>query len=146
MRFCFSLSSLFIGYLMVKNEFCLKFVKELLCCDLGIGAMANLFTKLLTWREGEKIGEDQNGNIYYQGRKPDTQNKKRRWVIYKNLDEASLVPPGYHGWLHYTTDEFPDNQNLVFWLKPHQANLSGTDAKYLPVRAKATGDYQAWQP
>ena len=36
-----------------------------------------LNTQLFTWRKGQKVGEDAQGNIFYQ-----TADGKRRWVIF----------------------------------------------------------------
>ena len=108
-------------------------------------------TALFTWRKGVKVGEDDQGNIYYKERKG-----PRRWVIYNGDIEASRVPPEWHGWLHYTLDTPPSEAPPVVknWEQPHQPNKTGTNEAYLPegsmkasgVRAKATGDYEAWQP
>jgi NADH:ubiquinone oxidoreductase subunit len=35
-----------------------------------------------TWRHGERVGEDANGNVYYQGG-TDSEGRTRRWVIYQ---------------------------------------------------------------
>ena len=56
--------------------------------------MANFLTKMFTWwngstigtdvftrRFGKKVGEDQFGNVYYEGGKS-TYGLTRRWVIY----------------------------------------------------------------
>jgi len=64
-------------------------------------------TQLWTWLYGEFVGEDEFGNRYYR-----TRNGKidpalgfdRRWVIYSGLAEASLIPPGWHGWVHHIVD------------------------------------------
>jgi len=119
-------------------------------------------TRLYTLFFGEFVGRDKFGNRYYKSRskkagkhigKPGTE---RRWVIYKGLKEPSKVPARWHGWLHYTTDDNPEeNARTAYeWEKEHMPNLTGTDAAYRPSghvsqggkRAKATGDYQAWQP
>lgn len=107
-------------------------------------------TRLWTWRKGEKVGEDDYGNVYYRER-----NGKRRWVIYRDGADASKVPPEWHGWLHYTVDELPDeNYKPREWQKPHRPNMTGTPQAYRPsgstlatgARPPATGDYQAWTP
>ncbi|RMF11005.1 MAG: NADH:ubiquinone oxidoreductase subunit NDUFA12 [Alphaproteobacteria bacterium] len=108
-------------------------------------------TRLFTWRKGKKVGEDEFGNVYYRER-----GGKRRWVIYKQESEASLVPPDWHGWLHYTVDTPPTEGNYVRreWEKPHRPNLTGTPQAYRPQgstlasgkRPPATGDYEAWSP
>lgn len=119
--------------------------------------MANAITRLVTWLNGELVGEDKDGNLYYKGRKPDTRGRYRRWVVYSaGNDEASRVPPDFHAWLHYTSDDFPskDAPKRYSWMRDHQANLTGTPEAYRPPghvlkggqRDKATGDYEAWTP
>ncbi len=108
-----------------------------------------LNTRFFTWRNGVKVGEDDQGNIYYQSR-----DGKRRWVIYNGEMEASRVPTDWHGWLHHTYKEPPTKAPLAHkvWEKPHQENLSGSDQAYLPAgsirRAQPVErrDYEAWQP
>ena len=45
----------------------------------------------------------------------------RRWVVYKDLAEASKVPPEWHGWLHNTVDTLPGDETYEAkpWQKPH---------------------------
>jgi len=112
---------------------------------------ATLGTLVKTWLGGRFVGEDKFGNRYYQDKAG-----KRRWVIYAGTVEASRVPPDWHGWLHHTFKEPPTvtPPPVKAWEKPHQPNLTGTPGAYRPpgslaeggVRAKATGDYQAWKP
>jgi len=108
-------------------------------------------TAWYTYRKGEKVGEDEQGNVYYQERKG-----KRRWVIYDGYTEASRVPPEWHRWLHYTSDLPPSEESLPRknWEKPHLANQTGSLNAYFPPgslnsggqRPAVTGDYEAWQP
>ena len=108
-------------------------------------------TRFFTWRKGERVGEDSFGNVYYRER-----SGSRRWVIYNGLADPSRVPPDWHGWLHYTVDTPPTDENYVprEWQKPHRANMTGTPQAYRPAgsiltpakRKEATGDYEAWQP
>jgi NADH:ubiquinone oxidoreductase subunit len=108
-----------------------------------------LGTQLFTWRNGQKVGEDDQGNVFYQ-----TAGGKRRWVIYNGEMEASRVSPDWHGWLHFTWNEPPSDAPLKHkpWEKPHQENLTGTDAAYAPpgsIRRPTPApraDYEAWQP
>lgn len=111
---------------------------------------ATFGTRLWTARKGVKVGEDEEGNVYYQEK-----NGRRRWVVYnaKTGDiEASRVPADWHGWLHYTMDTPPSQQPLARkdWEEDHIKNLTGSDAAYSPlasgVRAATTGDYEAWKP
>ena len=106
-------------------------------------------TQIFTARRGEKVGEDAQGNIYYQ-----TEGGKKRWVIYNGEMQASRVAPDWHGWLHFTWDQPPTKAPLQHkdWEKPHVENLTGTVAAYAPsgsIRAAAPvarTDYDAWAP
>lgn len=104
------------------------------------------------------VGVDGSGNRYYRGKglRKGTY-RERRWVIYQDQPEASLVPPEWHGWLHHQTDIVPTEGEQSYrrsWQKPHQPNLTGTQQAYRPPghllaggqRAAATGDYEAWTP
>ena len=53
-----------------------------------------LNTQLFTWSRGVKVGEDVQGNSYYE-----TRDGERRWVIFNGVTEASRVSPDWHGWL-----------------------------------------------
>lgn len=108
-----------------------------------------LGTQLFTWRRGVKVGEDAQGNAFYQ-----TVDGKRRWVIFNGECEASRVSPDWHGWLHFTWDQPPTKAPLAHkaWEKPHQENLTGTTLAYAPAGSIRKGtpversDYEAWQP
>lgn len=106
-------------------------------------------TQFWTWRNGTKVGEDAQGNVFYQNK-----DGKRRWVIYSGEAEASRIDPEWHGWLHHTWNEAPTEVPLPHkaWEKPHLPNLTGTDDAYVPAgslyRAEPAkrSDYEAWQP
>jgi NADH:ubiquinone oxidoreductase subunit len=108
-----------------------------------------LGTEIFTARHGIKVGEDEQGNIYYR-----TADDRRRWVIYNGEMEASRVSPDWHGWLHFTWNDPPTALPLVRkpWELPHRQNLTGTPGAYAPPgsirRADpvARRDYEAWQP
>ncbi|WP_339948974.1 NADH:ubiquinone oxidoreductase subunit NDUFA12 [uncultured Albimonas sp.] len=111
---------------------------------------APIITRLTVSRQ-TKVGEDDLGNTYWR-----TADGKRRWVLYKGEAEASMVPPDWHGWLHFTWDETPTEKPLPTqkWEKPHRPNLTGTEAAYHPpgsvltpaTRPRVAGDYEAWTP
>jgi NADH:ubiquinone oxidoreductase subunit len=116
-------------------------------------------TQLWTWRFGELVGEDEQGNRYFRtkGRKIDPSlGFERRWVVYNGYAEATRVPPSWHGWLHHTVDVAPTEETYKphEWEKPHIPNMTGTPAAYRPSgstlasgrRPAATGDYQPWTP
>ena len=108
-----------------------------------------LNTRLFTWRKGEKVGEDPQGNIYYRNK-----DDSKRWVIFNGEIEASRISPDWHGWMHRTYDEPPTDKPLVHkpWEKPHQENLTGTPLAYAPAGSirraapAARKDYEAWTP
>lgn len=118
--------------------------------------MATAITRLITLMRGEEVGTDGFGNRYYQDRRIPKYGRRRRWVVYNGEDEASRVPPEWHHWLHYTTDEVPTGSEAKRrpWQKEHLPNLTGTDLAYRPpghtlkggLREKATGDYEPWIP
>ncbi len=106
-------------------------------------------TRLYTMRKGNRVGEDAEGNVFYENR-----DGSRRWVIYNGEMEASRVGPDWHGWLHHTfrnpptKDPFP----VPSWGKSHSRNLTGTGAAYVPKGSLRSGhpedgpDYEAWKP
>lgn len=121
----------------------MKFILQLLTWWDG----QSLGTRLFTWRKGKLVGEDNLGNKYYT-------YKAKRWVIYNGAIEGSRVSPEWHGWLHHTFDNMPNDNPLPQkpWQKPHQENLTGTDAAYHPkgsilmAKPAKRSDYDAWQP
>lgn len=113
---------------------------------------ATIGTALYSARKGRFVAEDEAGNRYYESKK----GPGRRWVIYTGGNDASNVPAEWHGWLHHTVEDVPD-QSLPparEWETPYTPNLTGTGAAYRPAgalekgrkRASASGDYEAWSP
>lgn len=132
-----------------------RFLLELLTWWQG----ATIGTRFYTWRFGERVGEDEFGNVYYRvrGNKIDPAlGFNRRWVIYNGNSEASTIPPGWHGWMHHRVDEPPSAESYTAreWQRPHRPNMTGTPGAYHPPgsllanrpRPKADGDYEAWTP
>lgn len=114
-------------------------------------------TRYTLWKIGRKVGSDDFGNTYYiQAKGVGPLGVPRRFVVYKDMADASKVPPEWHGWLHYTVDTPPTEEDYQErpWQKPHEMNKTGTRDAYRPKgsiltpdrRPKATGDYQAWNP
>ncbi len=116
---------------------------------------ATFGTQLFTRRKGSRVGTDSLGNVYFRGGK-DVHGNPRRWVIYAGSNDASRVPPEWHGWLHGTLAETPDKAlpPVRPWQGEPRANMTGTREAYRPAgaleaggkRAAATGDYEAWSP
>lgn len=111
---------------------------------------STMATRFFTWLRGEQVGEDEFGNVYYEG------DGGKRWVQYKNYADASSIPPGWHGWMHYRTDTPPSQEEYHprKWQKGHKPNQTGTPGAYLPrgsmanpaQRPSVSGDYDAWKP
>lgn len=107
-------------------------------------------TRFFTWRKGTRVGEDDAGNVYYEG------DGGKRWVQYAGYADASAIPAGWHGWMHHRTDVTPtdDDYKPYAWEKGHKANQTGSSGAYLPKgsmanpepRAAVSGDYDAWRP
>ncbi|WP_419796924.1 MAG: NADH:ubiquinone oxidoreductase subunit NDUFA12 [Terasakiella sp.] len=112
-------------------------------------------TRVYTWLNGTLVGTDEFGNKYYRNKKK-LQGRERRWVVYRGVTEASKVPAEWHAWLHHTVSEplTEEATQAKQWQKEHLPNLTGTTNAYFPQgdarqggqRARATGDYEAWQP
>ena len=110
---------------------------------------ASLGTALYSRRNGRKVGTDDLGNAYFEG-------KGRRWVIYNGSNDVSRVPPEWYAWLTRQIDAVPDEAlpPPPKFLRAPTANLTGTAAAYRPTgalergghRQAASGDYQAWTP
>lgn len=99
---------------------------------------------------GDLIGVDEHGNKYYQ-------NKmyflgRSRWVYYSDEKfgwdyDASQIPPDWHRWLHYMTDDPPTMTDLPRrkWMVPHTENLTATDQQYVPY-STTRPKIEAWKP
>jgi NADH:ubiquinone oxidoreductase subunit len=120
---------------------------------------APLSTSLWTLLYGERVGEDEFGNVYYRrrgGKIDPALGFERRWVIYKGYAEGSNTPTGWYGWLHHTFDTPPTKESYTpkEWELPFQENMTGTPLAYRPPgsilatgqRPPASGDYDAWRP
>ena len=75
--------------------------------------------------------------------------------MYAGPAEASLVPPGWYGWLHHTTDELPGESNPTYaWQRPHRSNPTGTEKAEFPPghyfsarpRPPVQAEYRPWTP
>ena len=114
-------------------------------------------TRLWVALHGLFVGSDEFGNRYYRSKKPTgPHGRERRMVIFAGPAEASAIPPGWYGWMHYRTNVPPSEESYVprAWQASHLPNLTGTALAYRPPgsllrageRPKVTGDYDAWSP
>lgn len=117
---------------------------------------ATIGTHLWSWRKGEQVGTDAQGNRYYRSRKRGEGMPERRWVIYNGANDASRVPAEWHGWLHGSFGDVPESHlpPARIWEADYTPNATGTAQAYRPMgalerggkRARADGDYEAWSP
>lgn len=111
------------------------------------------------WRTSVQVGSDEFGNRYFEAktdRESYDKGRRRRYVIYKGYAEPTKIPPEWHAWMHYLTEQTPEVAPLRrrVWEKEHLPNLTGTAYAWRPKgsisrggeRARAVGDYQAWKP
>ena len=104
-----------------------------------------LGTFIYTLINGKYVGKDEFENKYY------TNSEGKRWVIYKNLIESSKIPPEWHLWIHYMSQNKPsENTNKYSWQKKYEENLTGTSNTYRPEGSlvnnskKNTKKYDTW--
>ena len=100
-------------------------------------------TRLQTIFFGKLVGQDKDGNKYYENK------KGKRWVIYKNEVEATNIPNNWYSWIHYTKNKIENEHNLkeFSWQKPHKPNQTGTDKAYYPNTNKnvTKKKYNTWK-
>lgn len=117
---------------------------------------ATLGTLLWSWRSGDHVGTDAQGNRYFRAKKTADGARERRWVLYEGNNDASRVPSEWHGWLHGAGDDVPESHLPAahIWEVDYTPNATGTHDAYRPAgalerggkRARAVGDYEAWTP
>jgi len=83
-------------------------------------------TFLKTFFFGKFVGQDELGNKYYKSK------KDKRWVIYKDVIEATRITTEWYLWMHHTTNEIPSTKKKYLWQKKHQENQTGTKNSHKP--------------
>ena len=109
-------------------------------------------TRLFIRFHTRQIGSDAFGNTYHEEKKARANKPPRRYVRYNGIVEASKVPAEWHGWLHYTVDETPEEAGFEKkdWHQPHRANQTGTPNAHRPAgqedAASHRAGYGSWSP
>ena len=86
-----------------------------------------LGTLLKTLFFGKYVGMDSYGNKYYKSK------DDKRWVIYKDVIEASKITSDWFLWIHHTVNETPNSEKKKYlWQKQHLENQTGTSNSYKP--------------
>jgi NADH:ubiquinone oxidoreductase subunit len=105
---------------------------------------------------GDKVAEDELGNVFYESKKMGRYfGRHKRWVYYNGIVEPTKISAAWYSWLHYQTDAAPYPKAKFYrWQKSRKPNLTGTALTYYPeghalstsCKPLSTGDYSAWQP
>ena len=73
-------------------------------------------------------------------------------MIYKDRVESSKIPPEWHMWIHFLTNNKPVvNASKFSWQKKHEENLTGTAKAYKPecslssAPKKNMKKYETWK-
>mmetsp|Transcript_43192 Transcript_43192/g.119462 ORF Transcript_43192/g.119462 Transcript_43192/m.119462 type:complete len:189 (+) Transcript_43192:33-599(+) len=76
------------------------------------GALIQLYT-IGDLKFGQLKGTDSRGNKYYEN--IELPYGQHRWVEYANIHDydASMIPPEWHGWMHHTYDETPNDAQFT---------------------------------
>jgi NADH:ubiquinone oxidoreductase subunit len=91
----------------------------------------HLGTLIVSWLRYHYMGSDMFGNRYYQER--GNVAHPRRMVRYRGLEDASVIPPLWHAWLHYQSDKLPVTHPRGYpWQQPKKPNMTGTPFAHLP--------------
>ena len=103
-----------------------------------------LGTKIKTIFFGKLVGTDSYGNKYYESK------SGKRWIIYSNEIDATKIPVEWYSWMHFTKNRIEKDHELkkYDWQKPHQPNLTGTEAAYYPNKKKQdeiNKKYKSWK-
>ena len=83
---------------------------------------------------GNKVGEDEYGNQFFELNRKDYLGRKKRYCLYKGIPEASKISPEWHPFMHYQIDA--KNVRTTFkqykWQKPYVPDTTLSKNKYLP--------------
>ena len=120
---------------------------------MTINAVNNLGTILYTIFFGKVVGQDKFGNRYFISKK----NPFRKWVLYKNEKDPTIIPVSWQQWLTDNEDtnlpfEKKSNQKYT-WEKSRIQNNTGTSKAYHPAKDSEKEQanfnkkkYKSWQP
>ncbi|GHM58772.1 MAG: hypothetical protein sL5_03700 [Candidatus Mesenet longicola] len=86
------------------------------------------------------MGKDEYGNAYYEVNDKKT---KRRWVIYNKIEDPVRIPPKWHLWLHYTSDNVPKTQDSLIRCIIDPIEIHSDTNHYL---SNSNITYKNWSP
>ena len=102
---------------------------------MKINLVNNLGTVLYTMFFGKEVGKDSIGNRYFISK-----NKPiRKWVLYKNEKNPTIIPVNWQFWLTDDEVEFIPSEKYIkkkySWEKNRLQNNTGTVQAYHPAKA-----------
>ena len=116
---------------------------------LGRGEIIRRLAREGNVRVGTLVGSDKYGNEYYENNYYFV--ARNRFVKYPYKDhrlsyDGSQIPPEWHRWMHYMTDDPPSKVPPVErkWMADHEVNFSGTNQRYVPY-STTREKIEAWQ-
>lgn len=86
----------------------------------------------------KKVGEDEFLNQYYESSDVDYLGRPKRFVIYRNVNESTEIPPNWHAWLHHLACDAPENIKIF----PQQKSKKLAKKSLIISNLK----YNRWQP
>ncbi len=107
-----------------------------------------IIEKIFTYLTSAKVGVDKFGNTYHESHfRKNYLGHKARYVMYNGNVEPSKAPPMWHAWLHYLSNNVPNEESMHYkWERDFLPNLTGTKFAYSPILKKVSNNYTAWNP
>ena len=100
-------------------------------------------TRLQIFFSGKLVGQDKNGNKYYESK------SGRRWIVYNDEVEASKIPNEWYSRMHYMNNKIENNHNLkkYDWQREHMPNQTGADNSFHPKKYNNVikKKYKSWK-
>ena len=83
---------------------------------------------------GNKVGEDEYGNQFFELKRVDYLGRRKRYCLYKGSPEASKISPEWHPFMHYQIDakDVKTTFRQYKWQKPYVPDTTLSQNKYLP--------------
>ena len=102
--------------------------------DISTLFMMKFLVKIYLNFFGEKVGEDEYGNQFFELKQKDYLGRKKRYCLYHGSVEASKISPEWHPFMHYQIDAKDVCQTFkqYKWQKSYVPDVTLSEVKYLP--------------
>lgn len=71
----------------------------------------------------KKVGKDIYANGYYESTKSNYLGTRKRLIIYSKMNRKMKISPAWHAWLHYLTDEIPNEE---WYIRTEESRVSNS--------------------